>query len=158
MRILPQPLLSESCSSPCFIAVFFCPVSHPLILSVSPSHLSSCRCFYRLTGDHQLSPALLYASPFALRLFLSLERAATSGEVANQPGGRHRQCFLAGFVCTVAEKADSLCYMQITSAHTCTRSLSRQVITCRMEWGFISAPVGDGSEPPWALEGFNNSS
>lgn len=98
------------------------------------------------------------ASPFALRLFLSLERAATSGEVANQPGGRHRQCFLAGFVCTVAEKADSLCYMQITSAHTCTRSLSRQVITCRMEWGFISAPVGDGSEHPWALEGFNNSS
>lgn len=63
-----------------------------------------------------------------------------------------------GFTCTGTEKTDSLCYMQITYAHACTRSLSRQVITCRKEWGFISVPVEGGSEHPWALEGFNNSS
>jgi len=100
----------------------------------------------------------LHSSPLALRLFLSLEGAAASGEAVNQPGDSQNHCFLAGFTRTVTEKTDSLCYMEIARAHACTRSLSRQVITCRREWGFISVPVEDRSEHPWALEGFNNSS
>lgn len=155
----PQTLLNVSFCSPSFIPIFLCPVSPPLYPLRSPLPFKSLQMFFYLSaGDHQLSPTLLYSSPLALGLFLSLERAAASGEVGNQPGDSHSECFLAAFTCTVTEKTDSLCYMQISYAHACTRSLSRQVITCRREWGFISVPVEDGSEHPWALEGFNNSS
>lgn len=130
----------------------------PSILWNLRSHSSSCRYFYLLAGDHQLSSTLLHSAPLALRLLLSLERAATSGEVGNQLGDSHSLSILAGFTCTVTDNNGSLCNMQIAYTHACTKSLSRQVITWRRKWGFISVSVEDGTQHPWALEGFNNSS
>lgn len=130
MRILP-----DSCHSPCWMCLAVSCASSCLSSSLSPetpsSHLNSCRCFYLLAGDHQLCP--LHSLALALRLFLSLERTATSGEAGNQPGDSHSQSSLSGFTCTITETTHRLCYMSIMYAHACTRSLSRQVITCRRE-------------------------
>lgn len=147
------------CYSSFFTHAFLSPVSpllHPSLRSLLPFKLL--KLFLYIWVLITSSEVLLHSSLLALRLLLNLGRAAASGEDGNQPGDSHSQYTVAGCMCTVTEKSNSLCYMQITYAHVCRKSISRQIITCRGEWGFISLPVWDGPENPWALQGFNNSS
>lgn len=148
------------CYSWFFIPAFLCPVSpllHPSLRALLPFKLLN--LFLPIWVVITSSEVLLHSSPLTLRLLVSLGRPAASGEDGNQPGDGHGQYILAAYTCTVIKKSNSLCYMQITYAHVCIRSIRRQIIACRGEWGFISLPVeGDGPEHPWALQGFNNSS
>lgn len=121
----PQTLLNESFCSPSFIPIFLCPVSPPLYPLRSPLPFKFLQMFFYLSaGDHQLSPTLLHSSPLALGLFLSLERAAASGKVGNQPGDSHSECFLAAFTCSHRENWQPLLHANLI--RTCMYKESEQ--------------------------------